>query len=291
MMNTCVRYVIITPVRDEEAYIRNTLESVSNQTILPNEWIIVDDGSTDRTGKIADWHARENPWIKVIHSRNRGFRQAGTGVIDAFYEGYRVLSHTDWDFIVKLDGDLSFEPDYFEKSFLQFKESPKLGIGGGMIYNLVEGELLWEAHPVFHVRGASKIYKRECWKDVGGLISAPGWDTLDEVKANMLGWQTRSFPDLKVVHHRFTGSADGTWRNFVKNGLANYISGYHPIFMAVKCMKRTFQKPYLVGALGLLNGFITGYVKNIPQVQDKTLVKYLRQQQLKRLFLRQSIWK
>jgi hypothetical protein len=197
----------------------------------------------------------------------------------------------DWEFVVKLDGDLSFEPDYFEECFRQFSKCHKLGIGGGMIYNLVEGELRWEAHPMFHVRGATKIYKRECWNDIGGLIRAPGWDTLDEVKANMVGWQTRSFPSLKVVHHRFTGSADGTWRNFVKNGLANYISGYHPIFMAVKCAKRLFEKPYIIATVGLLNGFITGYIKNTPQVPDKALIRYLRQQQLKRLLLRQSIWK
>ena len=290
-MPTHVRYVIITPVRDEEAYIHKTLESVASQTILPIEWIIVNDGSTDRTGEIADQQARKNPWIKVIHTKNRGFRQAGTGVIDAFYEGYRTISQKDWEFVVKLDGDLSFQPDYFEESFRQFAKNARLGIGGGMIYNLVKGELQWERHPMFHVRGATKIYRRECWNDIGGLMKAPGWDTLDEVKANMFGWQTQSFLGLRVVHHRFTGSADGTWRNFVKNGLANYISGYHPIFMAVKCMKRLFQKPYIVGALGLLDGFITGYVKNIPQVPDEALIHYLRQQQLKRIFLKQSIWK
>ncbi|MGZ3577631.1 MAG: glycosyltransferase family 2 protein [Syntrophales bacterium] len=290
-MPTHIRYVIITPVRDEEAYIHKTLESVASQTILPIEWIIVNDGSTDRTGEIADQQARKNPWIKVIHTKNRGFRQAGTGVIDAFYEGYRTISQKDWEFVVKLDGDLSFQPDYFEASFRQFAKNARLGIGGGMIYNLVKGELQWERHPMFHVRGATKIYRRECWNDIGGLMKAPGWDTLDEVKANMFGWQTQSFLGLRVVHHRFTGSADGTWRNFVKNGLANYISGYHPIFMAVKCMKRLFQKPYIVGALGLLDGFITGYVKNIPQVPDEALIHYLRQQQLKRIFLKQSIWK
>jgi len=290
-MPTHIRYVIITPVRDEEAYVHKTLESVASQTILPIEWIIVNDGSTDRTGEIADQQARKNPWIKVIHTKNRGFRQAGTGVIDAFYEGYRTISQKDWEFVVKLDGDLSFQPDYFEESFRQFAKNARLGIGGGMIYNLVKGELQWERHPMFHVRGATKIYRRECWNDIGGLMKAPGWDTLDEVKANMFGWQTQSFLGLRVVHHRFTGSADGTWRNFVKNGLANYISGYHPIFMAVKCMKRLFQKPYIVGALGLLDGFITGYVKNIPQVPDEALIHYLRQQQLKRIFLKQSIWK
>jgi biofilm PGA synthesis N-glycosyltransferase PgaC len=290
-MPTHIRYVVISAVRDEESYIHRTLEAVASQTILPIEWIIVNDGSTDLTGEIAEQQARKNPWIKVIHIEDRGFRQPGSGVVEAFYRGYSAINQTDWEFIVKLDGDVSFDPDYFEECFGEFAKSPRLGIGGGMIYNLVKGELQWESHPVFHVRGATKIYRRECWNDIGGLIKAPGWDTLDEVKANMIGWQTRSFPGVKVIHHRFTGSADGMWHNFVKNGRANYISGYHPIFMTIKCGKRLFKKPYVAAALGLFNGFVSGYVKNIPQVPDRTLIRYLRQQQLKRLFLRQSIWK
>jgi biofilm PGA synthesis N-glycosyltransferase PgaC len=101
-MVTHVRYIIITPVRDEEAYVQKTLESVVNQTILPSEWIIVNDGSSDRTGEITDQEAQKNPWIKVIHAKNRGFRQAGAGVICAFYEGYRAIRQMDWEFVVKM---------------------------------------------------------------------------------------------------------------------------------------------------------------------------------------------
>ena len=43
------KYVVITPVRDEENYIRFTIQSMINQTLRPQEWIIVDDGSTDKT--------------------------------------------------------------------------------------------------------------------------------------------------------------------------------------------------------------------------------------------------
>lgn len=286
-----VRYVIITPVRDEEKYIQFTIDSVINQTALPTEWIIVNDGSTDRTGEIVDHAAASYPWIKAVHRENRGFRKAGGGVIDAFYEGYKSLHQRDWDFLVKLDGDLSFQADYFEKCFEKFIVNPKLGVGGGDIYNLIDGHLKLERQPYFHVRGATKIYKRDCWKAIGGLMTAPGWDTLDEVKANMLGWTTHSFPKLRVTHHRFTGGADGTWRNAVKNGLSDYICGYHPLFMIIKCLKRFGEKPYVLGAIGLLYGFEKGYLKGVSKVDDQSLIRYLRVQQLKRLCFKESIWK
>jgi hypothetical protein len=126
---------------------------------------------------------------------------------------------------------------------------------------------------------------------LGGLVAAPGWDTIDEVKANMLGWTTRSFPHLKVSHYRVTGAADGVWKDSVKNGFANYVSGYHPLFMLVKCIKRLFAKPYFVGSLGLGWGFIKGYFDGAPKVEDQGLIRYTRNQQIRRLLCLESIWK
>ena len=285
------KYVVITPIRDEENYIEKTIKSVVSQTLLPLEWIIVNDGSTDQTGRIIDDYAEQYPWIRPVHRKNRGFRRAGGGVIEAFYAGYNVMKSNDYNFIVKLDGDVSFDENYFEKSFELFENSPDLGIGGGLIYNLVAEGLKKEQHPLFHVRGATKIYKRRCWDAIGGLLPAPGWDTLDEVKANMLGWKTQTFPDLRVIHYRYTGNADGQWKTYVKYGRANYISGYHPLFMVLKCLKRALNKPFVMGAVGLLYGYVSGYVKRIPQVDDKALIAYIRKQQLNKLFLKETIWK
>jgi len=286
-----IQYVVITPARDEALYIEKTIESVASQTIKPVEWVIVNDGSTDDTGKIIDGCSKKYPLIHTIQRENRGFRKSGGGVIEAFYDGYNSLESKDWDYIVKLDGDLSFGDDYFERCFEYFKGNSKLGITGGMVYHVINGVDKLEKNPRFHVRGATKIYKKECWDAIGGLIKAPGWDALDEVKANMLGWETKSFPDLKLIHHRYTGKADGTWRNSVKNGTADYISGYHPIFMLLKCFKRFFQKPYILGSTGLFYGFLSGYIRNMPQVNDPKLINYLRRQQINRLFFRESIWK
>ena len=290
-MKGLLNYIVITPVQNEERYIRKTIESMLCQTLKPMKWVIVNDASEDETGKIIVEYETKHHWIRTIHRKGRGFRNPGTGVIEAFYDGYNSLDSSDWDFIVKLDGDLSFDGDYFERCFEKFRINPKLGIAGGMVYNCIKETFQVEENPTFHVRGATKIYRRECWEAIRGLIKAPGWDTLDEVKANMLGWETRSFPDLRVTHHRFTGEVDGTWRNSVKNGRANYISGYHPLFMFFKCGKRIFQKPYFIAALGLLYGYVSGCWKKVPQIDDRPLIDYLRKQQLGRLFFKESIWK
>ena len=286
-----IRYIIITPARDEEAYLEKTIESVLQQTIQPQYWVIVNDGSGDRTGEIIDRYAAKHPWIIARHRSNRGFREAGGGVIVTFYDGYAQVPAGEWDFLVKLDADLSFASDYFEQCFAEFERDPLLGIGGGGIYHEEDGELKLEHNPKFHVRGATKIYRRECWDELGGLLKAPGWDTVDELKANMLGWSTRTFAELRLWHYRFTGAADGAWKDWVKNGKANYITGYHPLFMLMKCARKVVKRPYVLASAGLGWGFISGYWRRIPQVQDRNLIRYTRNQQMRKMLMLESIWK
>lgn len=286
------RYVIITPVRNEEEHLGRTIESVISQTLRPERWVIVNDGSSDQTGRLIDQAAKTNAWIMAVHRPDRGFRKAGGGVIEAFYSGYELIADVPWNYLVKLDGDLSFEPSFFASCLDRFDTDPKLGLGGGTICNEIGGVLTVEAKadPPFHVRGAIKIYRRGCWEAIGGLLGAPGWDTVDEFKANMLGWKTYTFPELKIVHHRVAGKADGAWRNWVKNGRANYISGYHPLFMFLKCAQRVFTKPYVVAGVGLMSGFVGGYLKGLPRVEDKALLTYVRRQQMNRLLFRENLW-
>jgi glycosyltransferase involved in cell wall biosynthesis len=286
-----MRYIVITPVRDEGHLIEEMIQSVAAQTVPPLQWIIVDDGSQDDTGLIIDRYAKQYSWITAVHGTDRGFREPGTGVINAFYFGYSFISSSDWDFVVKLDGDLTLEPDYFEKCFAEFAKDPKLGIGGGVVGHLDDGALYIENNPMFHVRGATKIYRRDCWHSLGGLLKAPGWDTVDELKANMLGWRTKSFPNIQLLQRRPTGATNTAWGNWVKNGRANYIAGYHPLFMFAKCAGRFPRKPYVIGATGLMYGFLSCYFTRISRVPDPDLIRYVRKQQLRRLFLLDSIWR
>ena len=163
-MNT--RYVVITPVRNEESYLPLTIESVTRQSIFPLEWVIVNDGSTDRTGRIIDEYAHQFSWIRTVHRPDRGFRSNGGGVMEAFNAGYAALSCRAWDFIVKLDGDLEFETDYFKKCFQRFEKEPQLGVGGGVFTMLcstapnsssrVGHRFMFEAQPRFIDEPAGK---------------------------------------------------------------------------------------------------------------------------------------
>ena len=291
MQETSLKYVIVSPVRDEEEHIKDLVASVASQTIRPVEWVIVNDGSTDNTGPVLDRCAEEFPWIRVVHRANRGFRKPGSGVVQAFYDGYNALRDSNWDFIVKLDGDLSFTPEYFEKCLEHFLNDPNLGIGGGDIYHSISGKMVLERNPRFHVRGATKIYRKACWEVIGGLWSAAGWDTIDEVKANMLGWRTYSFADLHLHHHRLTGSSGGFLRDRLKNGEVCYISGYHPLFVLASCVYRFAQKPFIFGSLATLYGYLRAHWRHVPRVEDRPYLAYIRSQQLRRLFGLQTIWR
>ncbi|MCA8960535.1 MAG: glycosyltransferase family 2 protein [Planctomycetes bacterium] len=284
-------YVIVTPARDEEEFVERTIDSVLGQTWAPVEWVIVDDGSTDRTAEIVDRRAQESTRLRVVHRDDRGHRAAGSGVMEAFYSGFDAIQTSDWKYLVKLDCDLEFDADYFERCLSALEADPELGIGGGVIYNCIDGRQVLEKHPRFHVRGATKIYRRACWEAIGGLHRVPGWDTLDEVKANQLGWKTQSFDDAKLVQFRFTGDAAGQWSNWVKNGRASYICGYHPLYLMTKAFARITKKPYIVATLGVIWGYFKAFIQREPRVPDTSLIRYLRGQQLRRLLGMRSIWR
>jgi poly-beta-1,6-N-acetyl-D-glucosamine synthase len=285
------RYVVITPVRDEETYLPRSIESMVAQSVRPQEWVIVNDGSKDGTGEIAEQAARQFSWIQVVHRTDRGYRKWGGGIIAAFYDGFHSLHCKDWEFMSKLDGDLSFEPSYFEGTFKKFAENPKIGIGGGVLYHYEGERKVLEVNPTFHVRGGAKIFRRACWEAIGGLWVGPGSDTVDEVKANMLGWTTMSFSDLHMIHHRPTGSSWGRWGGIVKDGTISYVSGYHPLFMMAKLAAGLARRPYVIGSVAQAYGYVKAYLKRVPRVDDPRLIRYLRQQQLARLLGRETIWK
>lgn len=284
------RYVVITPARNEEANIGETIASMQRQTILPTAWYIVDDGSTDGTASIVEEAALHAPWIHLISRENRGYRVSG-GDVQSFQVGYDQLSGTGWDYLVKLDSDLRFSEEYFASCLRAFRQDERLGIAGGTIYNLDGDERVAEEHPTFHVRGATKIYRRGCWEDIGGLVRTPAWDTIDEVSANMHGWTTRTLSDVPIDHLRTTGDAAGQWSNWVKNGRAAYLVGYHPLFLAARAARRIVKPPWVVGTVGLLWGYVRSVLKREPKAVNEEVVVYVRQQQLYRLTRRESVWR
>jgi len=283
------KYVIVSPVRNEEEFIEKTILSVINQTITPREYIIVNDGSTDSTREIAEKYEQEIPWISII-DRPPKEHSPGGGVVDAFYEGFNTIKTHDWEFVIKLDGDLEFNESYFESLIDLFAKNPRLGMASGTTYMFKRGKLVMDIIPEDHVRGPAKMYKRACWDDIGGLPSVLGWDTLDELKAQVLGWETRSYKDIVLIHFKPIGyKQKKIVKRELKAGERQHYLGYLPAFAIFRSFYRMFQKPYIIA--GVLNffGFIFASLGNGPQIEDKEIISYLRSKQKQRLLFKRKL--
>ncbi|MBN1597544.1 MAG: polysaccharide deacetylase family protein [Bacteroidales bacterium] len=283
-------YYIISPARNEEKFIESTIQSVINQTILPKEWIVVNDGSKDRTEEIVKQYCSQYNWIKLINLPDRGYSKYGSGVVEAFYKAFDLIKDENFDFVVKLDCDLSFDKDYFRQIFIRFELNAKLGIASGHTYIQKNGKLIWEDAPLDHTRGPSKVYKKECFEDIGGLKITLGWDNIDEVTARMNGWETRSYTELKLTHLRQLGSTIGILAGNRRHGYTDYITGYHPLYFLIKTIYRLFSKPIIIGSLSSFWGYFSACVRRVPKPIDKEFIKYIRKEQKKKL-LSNSFWK
>ena len=276
----------MTPARDERENIVRLAESLAAQTVLPEVWVIVDDGSEDGTRELAEALAHARSWIKVISSPgveshsgrlNQG-RGSGRDVV-AFNAGIATLD-TMSDLVLKLDADVSVEPDYFERLLDAFAADPRLGIGGGVCLELEEGRWVAQAVSGDHVRGAVRAYRKECFADVSPLVERLGWDGIDEIKARTLGWRTRSLPELTFRHHRRVGSRDGRTRAWAGQGEAAHYMGYRPSYLLLRCAHHTMRDPAAI-AMGF--AFVRCALERRPRHSDETVVRQLRAEQLSEL--------
>jgi len=285
------KYLIVSPVRDEQETIEKTIKSVIGQLTLPAEWVIVNDGSTDSTGEIVGKYLEKYKWIKIINLKDRGFRLPGKGIIEAFYFGLDNAQVKDWDYLVKLDGDLSFDRDYFSNIFNEFGQNPKLGIASGKTYLPINDDikkLKLEWSPDTCTRGPSKIYKRECFEKIGGIRKERGWDTLDDIAAMVEGYDVKSFSQFKIIHYRAIGvrtKTDKGVRSQILAGQNFYYIGYHPIFIFLKSMKVMFTaSPKIIGGIVLWASYMHSWLMKKSQIEDLRLIRKLREIQLKRIF-------
>lgn len=250
------KYVVISPVKDEELYVERTLRSMALQTLKPVRWIIVDDGSRDQTPAIIARYSAQNDFIHVIKNPPGQVRQPGVGVVRAFNVGYEAAKTLDYDVIVKLDCDLSFGPDYFEKLLDQFAINPKLGIASGVyLEDLKDRGWTVITMPEYHAAGASKVVRRECFEQIGGFVASRGWDTVDEIRAIARGWKTTHFPERQMQHWKPEGAGIGRWRTNIMHGEIYYLTGGGFMFFVLKVLHRMRSRPYVICGLGMFWGF------------------------------------
>lgn len=281
------RYALVSPVRNESAYIRRTLESVTHQTEPPVIWVVVNDGSTDETAAIVTEFAEKYPYIRLLSladgDKDAPDRLLWAAEVVAFNRGLREVDLDDVDCIVKLDGDLAFGPEYFASLLDEFERDPRLGMAGGYLYEVREdGSRIMEWNPRTHVRGPTKMFRVACFREIGGIDPVYAWDALDEIKAQMAGWRTGSF-DLVVDHLKATGTVGGLTRARVRQGIGAYILGYHPLFLFARAARLSLGPPYLIGGFAFLWGYLQSLVRRPEKIADAETIAYLRRQQMGRL--------
>jgi poly-beta-1,6-N-acetyl-D-glucosamine synthase len=280
-----LNYILITAARNEEAFIDVTLRSVIAQTIRPLKWIIVSDGSTDKTDSIVDGYAAQHQWIELFRMPEREARDF-SGKAGCFNTAYARIKDLSYDIICSLDADISFEPDYFEFLLTKFADDPKLGLAGtpfsesGVTYD-------YRFSSTEHVSGACQLFRRKCFDDIGGYtpVRTGGIDVIAVLTARSKGWRTRTFTEKTSIHHRPMGSANH--RNKVishfKFGQRAYTMGYHPMWQLFRSIYQMTRRPYFTGGLALFAGYFWAMLRRVDRPLSRDLVEFQRRDQIRRL--------
>jgi glycosyltransferase involved in cell wall biosynthesis len=280
-----LRYVLVTPARDEAAFIRLTLESIVAQTVLPLKWVIVSDGSTDGTDEIVKEYVGRHNWIEFLRMPERTERHFG-GKVRAFDAGYERVKPLLYDVIGNLDGDTSFGPDYIEYLLGKFSQDPRLGVAGT---NYLEDNSLkydYRFTNIEDVTGQCQLFRRECFEQIGGYKPNKdgGVDLFATLAARMHGWRTRTFTGKYFVHHRPSGTAKVS-KLLVEfhNGRKDYSFGCHPFWQPFRATYRLTKKPYVIGGCLLFAGYYWAVLTGRPKSVSDDLVQFRRKEQINRL--------
>ena len=280
------KYVLVTPSRNEAAFIEKTLESVVRQTVLPAKWVIVNDGSTDETGTIAAKYAEKYTWIEVVNlpvRRERNF----AAKVNAFNAGQERVKSVDYELIGNLDSDVSLEKDHFEFLLLKFKDDARLGVAGTVFkeesgYNSEtdssEGQL--------HVSGQCQLFRRQCFEEIGGYFAnkAGGIDWIAVTTARMKGWKTRSFREKSFFHHRHLGTAErSTFAAAFSYGEKDYFLGGHPLWELFRVGFRMLKRPYFIEGFALGLGYGWAAVRRLQRPISAELMAFHRREQMRKL--------
>ena len=267
---------------------RQTLDSVVAQSVQPAAWVIVDDGSTDATPQILAEYAAKHSWIKIVTRSDRGHRAVGPGVVDAFYSGYAAINPDDYDFLCKLDLDLRLPPRYFEILMQRMAANPLIATCSGKAYIEEHGQLIDERHGDETSLGMTKFYRVSCFKGIGGFVREVMWDGIDCHRCRMMGWIACSWnePDLRFIHLRPMGSSQQSiYTGRMRHGFGQYFMGTGFLFMAASALSRVNQKPYLLGSVAMLWGWVKSALQGKPRYEDAEFRAYLRRYQRRALLV------
>ena len=282
---TFPKYVLITPARNEEAFLERTIRSVTGQTVLPESWVIVSDGSTDKTDEIIQDHSCRHPWIRFVRRPEHPDRQFAAKA-RAFTAGYAVVQETPHDIVGNLDADLSFGPDTMEFLIGRFCEDPRLGVAGIPFVEQADGTYDYRFTNIEHVSGACQLFRRECFKAIGGYmpIEGGGIDWLAVTTARMMGWKTRTFTERTVFHHRKIGtSGHKKLGALFRQGNKDYCLGNHPLWEIFRTFYQMRYRPRIIGGMTIFMGYLTSLIRRERRPAPLKVIDFCRREQIERL--------
>jgi glycosyltransferase involved in cell wall biosynthesis len=284
-MSSLPSYVLITPARNEGQFIELTLESVIAQTARPIKWVIVNDGSTDDTEAIITKYTANHPWIELVCIPERSQRSFA-GKVLAFNAGYARVANLKFDVLASLDGDISFDLDYFSFLLAKLAADPALGLAGTPFREISRESYDYRFVSIEHVSGACQVFRRECFEAIGGYkpLKGGGIDHLAVITARMKGWKTRTFTDKVCLHHRQLGAAQrGALATRFRYGVKDYAFGNHPLWEVFRASYQMTRKPYVIGGLSLLTGYVWAMSQGFERPLSLEAVRFQRREQMHRL--------
>ncbi len=286
--NSCsahLRYVLITPARNEEQHIESVIQSVICQTVRPSKWVIVNDASTDATATIASRYLPKYDWMELLNLPTRRDRSFAAKV-QAFNAGFERVKNLEYEVIGNLDSDVSFEPDYCEFLLRKFEGDPSLGVAGTIFREEGYSSATDSFEGQSHVAGGCQLFRRRCFEDIGGYIPnrEGGIDWIAVTTARMKGWKTQSFREKFFFHYRRLGTAERSLlSSLFSYGEKDYYLGGHPLWEIFRVAYRVIKKPYLLGAIALFSGYLSAFLRQIDRPVSDELMKFHREEQLKKL--------
>ncbi len=277
-------YVVITPMRNEAATVRTTIEAMLRQTRRPLVWFILGDGSTDGSYEIVEEYTAQNDWIRLVRLEDRGFDLVGQGVAEVLNRGLEMIREIPSDYVVKLDADLNLPDDYFERLIDEMKNDPMLGIVSGHPYVMENDRKLLERHSDYFPAGPARVYRRVYLEAIGPFARSVGWDTVDILRMRVRGYSTRILHDLEFHHMRRMGTRRGYIDGMVRDGRNAYLTGYDPMFFVARAIYNARYAPWILRSICMLWGFFKASVTRLPRVVSREEMMWHRMFQRQRMF-------
>jgi glycosyltransferase involved in cell wall biosynthesis len=285
MQPTLPQYVLVTPARNEAAFIEKTIRSVAAQTVLPLKWVIVSDGSTDDTDRLVQAYAARHDWIKLVRLPERTQRHFAAKVA-AFNAGYARLAGLEYDAIGNIDADVSFDEEYFPFLLQKLAADPSLGLVGTPYRDPLNQVYDYRYVSIEHVTGPCQLFRRKCFEDIGGYTPVKGGaiDRIADIAARMKGWKTRTYTDKLYLHHRHTGTAQqGVLMAKFRDGAKDYSVGASPVWELFRAVYQMTRKPVVAGGFMLGCGYLWSFLKRVERPVPREMVEFCRREQMERL--------